>query len=140
MDDLLEDTPVQAGRIPLAAVRGGAIAIAANLSLYLVATRLLGLTLPVPDPVAGVVAPLPIMAMVVATAVGAIGGALVFAVLARTVRRPRRTFLIVSVAFTIVSFISPALLPTDLATILVLELAHVLAAVPVTLALLRDTR
>jgi hypothetical protein len=140
MDDLLEDAPVQAGRIPLAAVRGGAIAIAANLSLYLVATWLLGLPLPVPNPVTGAVAPLPAMAMVFATAVGALGGALTFAVLARVVRRPRRTFLIVSVAFTIISFASPAVLPTDLATILVLEIAHVLAAVPVTLALLRDTR
>jgi len=140
MDYLLDDTPVQSGKILLAAVRGGLIAIAANLLLYLVATSLLGLQLLVPSPATGEIAPLPALAMVFATAVGAVGGALVFAALARFVRRPRHTFLIVSVVFTIISFASPAVLPTDLATILVLEIAHVLAAIPITWTLLRDTR
>ncbi|HMO56193.1 MAG TPA: DUF6069 family protein [Roseiflexaceae bacterium] len=130
---------VVARKIPLAGLIGGGIAVVANLVVYALAL-VAGLPLLVPMPPDLVAATLPFYSVIMSTIVGAIGGTIVFALLARFTSRPVTIFIIISVVVTLASFGMPLSLPMSLDTILVLNFMHIVAAVAIVWALVTRTR
>ncbi|MGI9181607.1 MAG: DUF6069 family protein [Longimicrobiaceae bacterium] len=87
------------------------------------------------DPQAG--AQMAIEPVILVSAVGAMAGVSVFALLRRRTEQPLRVFLWLAGAVLLVSFAAPFALPMSGAQILVLELLHLVVAAVVVGALLR---
>ena len=108
---------------PLVAVS----AAAANAAVYFVAS-VLGMMSR--DFVVQGSGPLTLAPVVFSSLVGAVGAAVIFAIVALLARRPLRTFRIVAAVGLVLSFAAPLTIPeAPLSMILVLELMHVVAAV-----------
>lgn len=109
---------------------GGALAVAANLLVYVVALFVLRLELLMPPiPPASEPATLIAPAVIIASFVPALGAGALYWLLARFTPAYRRVFLIVSVLFLLLSFSAPFALPVALATQITLNLMHLAAGV-----------
>jgi hypothetical protein len=131
---------VALGKLPMAALIGGGIGVVGNSIIYVVA-RALGISFEIP--MGGPDAPLmelPIFAVIISTVVPTIGAAIVLALLGRFTKQPYRIFLIVSIVFLVLSFVTPLGLPLSLAGKLTLELMHVVAAAGIVWGLMRFSR
>jgi hypothetical protein len=119
---------ISSGRLPAVALLAALAAAVVNAGIYFAALGL-GLIpedLPVPTP--GGEQPLTVVPVVVGSATGAIGAAVVFAVIGLFSRRPVGLFRIVSVAALVLSFASPLTIPgAPLSMVLSLEAMHVAA-------------
>lgn len=100
----------------------GVAAAALNLGIALVATAA-DVSLEVPNE-----KPIPVLAFPQLTLVFSAIGFGLAAVLSRRARQPRRTFVVTTIALTLLSFVAPLLLDPDRATVIALELAHAAAA------------
>ena len=113
---------------PVAAV----VAAMANLIVFIIVKNLLGIPLMGPSgPGSTEMAPLPAVAVIIASIVPAIAATILLAVLSKFLARPIRVFWIISVVFLLISFASPLGLPVDVATKVTLELMHIVAAVAI---------
>ncbi|MEY2553680.1 MAG: hypothetical protein QOC57_1540 [Ilumatobacteraceae bacterium] len=70
----------------------------------------------------------PALAFAQVSLFGAILGVGLAAVLSRRARRPRHTFVVTTIVLTVLSFVPPLLIGAGAATVLILELMHVVAA------------
>jgi hypothetical protein len=131
---------VALGRIPLAGLLGAALAIVGNLILFYIASGLLGLQMALPMPPDNALMPLPAIAVIMSTLMGAIGGSILLAILGRFAPRPITIFLAISVIFTLISFGGPLSLPVETSTMVVLSIMHIIAAVAIVWALVTRTR
>jgi hypothetical protein len=113
---------------PVAAVT----AAIANLVVFLIVQNLLEITLIGPaGPGSTEMAPLPAIAVIIASIVPAVAATLLLAVLGKFLARPIQTFWIISIVFLILSFAPPLGLPVDAATKVVMGLMHVVAAIAI---------
>ena len=111
---------------PLAAIS----AAIANAVVYFVASALGAMP---QDFVVEGSGPITLAPVVFSSSIGAVGAAMVFAIVALLARRPIRTFRIVSAVVLVLSFVTPLTIPgAPLSMILTLELMHVVAAVIIT--------
>jgi len=113
---------------PVAAV----VAAMANLSVFIIVKNLLGISLLVPaGPGSTELAPLPAAAVIITSVVPAIGATILLAVLGKFLARPSRTFWIISVILLLISFAAPLGLPIAVATKVILNLMHLVAAIAI---------
>jgi hypothetical protein len=111
---------------PLAAIS----AAIANAVVYFVASALGAMP---QDFVVEGSGPITLAPVVFSSSIGAVGAAMVFAIVALLARRPIRTFRIVAAVVLVLSFVTPLTIPgAPLSMILTLELMHVVAAVIIT--------
>lgn len=110
--------------VPLAAV----VAAVANAIVYVVASGFGFIPQSVLVPTPGGESPLTVGMVAFASVIGAIGAAVVFAVIGMFSRRPVRSFGIVATAVVVLSFASPLTIPdAPVAMVLSMELMHVVA-------------
>ena len=115
-------------RLPLAVLPAAAAAAIANSLIYFMASALGFIPESVLIPTAGGESPLTVGMVVVASVLGAVGAAVVFAVIGLFARRPVRLFRIVAVLALALSFATPLTIPgAPLAMILSMEVMHVVA-------------
>lgn len=105
----------RAGLVAGVAAGAATTAIAAILSLFDVKLEAQGKAFPV-------------LAFAQVSLFGAIVGIGLAAVFVRRARRPRHTFVVTTVALTVLSFVPPMLIGAGAVTVLVLEVMHVVAA------------
>lgn len=126
------------GRTLLVGLLAGLAAGVANVVVFFVTSALFALPYLIPmggpgsEPV-----PLPAVAIIAASTMPALGAAVLYWLLGRFTPRPTRIFVVVAVAFALLAIFPPLSLPIDLGTKLGLELMHVVAAVIITLGLVR---
>jgi len=140
MQDETQDTAITGGgkavraegiswrRLPPATLLAALAAAAANATIYFAASALglIPLDLPVPTP--GGEQPLTVVPVVVGSAVGAIGAALVFALIGLFARRPVGLFRIVSVVVLVLSLAEPLIIPgAPVSMVLSLQAMHAAA-------------
>lgn len=133
------DRQIDLRRLPQATIIGAVIGVVINLVIYYGAARAAGLEFRAPVPPTNEPMPLPVIAVITATVVPAIGAALVLALLSRFTARPLRIFLICAAVVLVISFAGPFTLPVSLLEQMVLNLMHVVAAGAIVWALLRYT-
>lgn len=115
-------------RLPLAALVAAVAASVANTLVYYAASGVGFILRDVLVPVANGQSPITVGAVVVASVVGTLGAAIVFAVIGLFARRPVRSFRIISVVALVVSLVAPATIPgAPLSMIASLEVMHVVA-------------
>jgi hypothetical protein len=128
---------VALGKLPIAGLIGGGIAIVGNVILYLL-TRVLNISMVMPmGGPDGPVMDMPIFAPIFATLIPAIGATILLALLGRFTKRPYRIFVITAVVFFILTIFTPFTTPLSLAGQLILLAMHVVAAVGITWGLVR---
>lgn len=132
------DRQIDLRRLPQATIIGAVIGMVINLVIY-GAARAAGLEFRAPVPPTNEPMPLPVIAVITATVVPAIGAALVLALLSRFTARPLRIFLICAAVVLMISFAGPFTLPVSLLEQMVLNLMHVVAAGAIVWALVRYT-
>lgn len=132
------DQRINLRRLPLATLIGAASGVIANLIVY-TAARAGGFEFRAPVPPTNEPTPLPMVAVVVATVIPAIGAAFVLALLNRFTARPLRVFLIIAAAVLLVSFAGPFTLPISFGEQMILNLMHIIAAGAIVWALARFT-
>lgn len=130
------ETP-KLGALWVAAMKGGAVAAVANMALY-GATRAAGVAYLGEFEGPGKVGPLPAFLPAVSSFVPSIFAGLIAFGLARLTAKAPTVFLIISVVFTALSMMGPVNLGgADGATKAVLGVMHLVAAVPITVMVLR---
>ncbi len=128
---------VKLGPILVAAMKGGAIAAVANMVLY-GATRAAGVSYVGEFEGPGKAGALPAFLPAVASFVPSIVAGLLAFVLAKFSSKAAVIFLVISVVFSVVSMMGPVNVGgSDNATKAVLGLMHIVAAVPITMMVLR---
>lgn len=129
-------------RLPRATLLAGATAALANLVVYWLGVSLFAVPFLVPPPgqPGAALLPLPLSAIVIASALPAIPAALLLWLLGRLTQRPFRLFLTVGLVVLIVSFGAPLALATDDLTRRWLEFMHVVATVAILTLLVTGTR
>ena len=120
---------IATGRLVWAGLLTAATAAVANVVVFTVEKAALGVQfiMPLTGP-GSPAAPLPAPAVVIASAVPAVGATILLAVLGRLVSRPIRVFRIIAAVFLLFSFGAPLSLPVDPATQLALMSMHIVAA------------
>jgi hypothetical protein len=116
---------VQAGLI------GGLIATVLNLVLWFIGNALNGGAMEVITPVAPEPAGVPWFAVILSSILPGVVGGLLYGLLARFTNKATTIFLVISVLVFIAFIYNPISAGQSLTTILVLELMHVVVAVPV---------
>lgn len=110
----------------------GVVAAVANLIVYVIVQNLFGMTLMGPSgPGSTEMAPLPAAAIIIASLIPALVATILLALLGLFLARPILVFWIVSVVFLLISFMGPLDLPVNTATKVILNLMHVVAAIPI---------
>ena len=116
------------GRLPGVALLAALLAAAANALVYFAASGLGTIPQSVLLPSPTGLSPLTVGSVVIASGFGAIGAAVVFAVIGLFARRPVRLFRIIAVGALVLSLVPPATVPSvPLAMRLSLEVMHVVA-------------
>lgn len=116
---------------------------AAATELFALGARLVGVPMAAGDVGSAVAKPLPAGCFAMGTVTCAVVGVLLAVVLGRFAARPSRTYLVVTVALTVLSLAAPLLAPAAVSTRIVLMGAHLIAAaiiIPVTARRLARTR
>ncbi len=116
---------------------------AAATELFALGARLVGVPMAAGDVGSAVAEPLPAGCFAMGTVTCAVVGVLLAVVLGRIAARPSRTYLVVTVALTVLSLAAPLLAPAAVSTRIVLMGAHLIAAaiiIPVTARRLARTR
>ena len=117
------------GRLVPAGALALVLAVSANALVYLVASSLGAMP---QDVDANGQGPITLPMVVVMSAVGAVAGTLVYALVGRFVRRPVRVFRLVSAVALVLSFVGPFTIPgAPAAMVAALLLMHTIAAVTV---------
>ena len=115
------------GRLPLGALLAAVVAVVANALIYVVASAL-GVILQsvvLPAPISG---PLSVGPVVIASIIGTVAAAIVFAVIGVAARRPVRLFRIVATVALVLSLVMPATIPgAPIGMILSLMSMHIVA-------------
>ena len=119
---------IPAGKLWRAGLLAAAAAAVANMIIWAIERILLGLALPVPQGAGNEIAPLPVVMVVVVSAVAAIAATLLLAILNRFVQRPIRIFQGIAAVALLLSLGGPLSLPVDIATKVGLSAMHVVAA------------
>ncbi len=116
------------GKLPWVALLAALTAAVANALVYFAASGLGFIPQSVLVPTPSGEHPLTVAPVVVSSAVGAVGAAVVFAIIGLFVRRPVRLFRIVATVVLVLSFASPLTIPdAPVVMILSLEVMHVVA-------------
>lgn len=117
-------------RLAGVALLAALIAAVANALVYFVASAVGAISPDVLVPSPTGESPITVGTVVLASAVGAVGAAVVFAVIGRFARRPVRLLVIVATVVLVLSLFSPATIPgASLGMILSLEAMHLVAGV-----------
>ena len=119
---------IPAGKLWRAGLLAAAAAAVANMIIWAIERMLLGLALPVPQGAGNEIAPLPVVMVVVVSAVAAIAATLLLAILNRFVQRPIRIFQGIAAVALLLSVGGPLSLPVDIANKVGLSAMHVAAA------------
>ena len=115
-------------RLPLVVLLAAFGAAVVNAIIYLVASGLGLIPQSVLIPVPGGEEPLTVALVLIGSVVGAIGAAMVFALVGALAKRPVRMFRIVAAVALVLSFASPLTIPgAPLSMVLTLEVMHVAA-------------
>lgn len=128
------------GQFIQAGLTGGAIATVINLVLWFIGNSLDGGAMQVVTPVAPTPAGVPWFAVIISSLLPGLVGGLLYGILARFTAKARTIFLILSVVVFIAFIYNPISAGQSLTTILVLELMHVVVAIPVIWFILRTAR
>ncbi len=124
-----ESERVPLGRLIWVALLAAIAAAVANVLVYFAGVATGAISLSVLFPSAAGESPLTVGMVVVISVVGAVGAAVVFALVGRFSRRPIRTFRIVAAGVLALSFVPPLTIPgAPLSMVLTMELMHVVAA------------
>ncbi len=116
------------GRLPGVALLAALAAAVANALVYFVALGLGFISQSVLIPLASGPSPLTVGAVVITSIIGAMGAAIVFAIIGLFARRPVRLFRIVATMVLVLSFVPPATVPgVPVAMRLSLAVMHVVA-------------
>ncbi len=127
-EKVVRDEGISWKRLPPVALLVVLAAAVANALVYFAASGLGFISQSVLLPSPGGESPLTVAPVVVSSAGGAIGSAIVFAVIGLFARRPVRLFRIVATVVLVLSFAMPATVPgVPVAMILSLEVMHVVA-------------
>ena len=122
--------------LPLA-LTGGVIGAVINTAIALLAPALIGGAIQVARPGETALQNLPLPAVIGASIIPALVGALVLWLLGRFTKTPVQIFQLIAVIITVLSLISPFGLPIGLGGQVLLCLMHIVAAGAITLALSR---
>lgn len=115
-------------RLPLAALLAAVVAAVANALIYFAASALGFIPQSALIPSAGGESPLTVGMVSIVSVIGAIGAAIVFAVIGLFTRRPVMLFRIVAVVVLVLSFATPLTIPgAPLSVILSMEVMYVVA-------------
>lgn len=115
-------------RLPLVALLAAMVAATSNALIYFAASGLGFIPQDVFIASPGGEAPLTVGPVVISSIAGAVGAAIVFALVGLFSRRPIRTFRIVAAVALVLSFVTPVTIPgAAVAMVLSLELMHVAA-------------
>ena len=124
----MQNERIALGRLLWAGLLAGVAAVAANVAVYLVASAFGTIT----ESIVQSQAPLALGAVVFSSFVPALAGALLFALLGWSTRRPVRNFRVFASIVLVLSFATPFMSPgAPLAMVATLLLMHVVAAVAV---------
>ncbi len=116
------------GRLPGVALLAAVAAALANALVYFAASGLGAISQSVLLPSPMGVSPLTVSLVAITSVIGAIGAAVVFALIGLFARRPVRLFRIVATVVLVLSFAAPATIPgAPVAMILSMEAMHVVA-------------
>ncbi len=114
--------------LPLAVLLAAVAAVAANVLVYFAASALGFIPESTLIPTADGESPLTVGMVAIASVIGAVGAAIVFAVIGLFARRPVRVFRIVAVVVLVLSFATPLTIASaPLSMILSMEVMHVAA-------------
>ncbi len=127
-------------RLPLAALAAAVAASVANVLVFFAASGVGFITPDVLVPAASGESPITTVMVVFSTVAGAVGAAIVFAVIGLFARRPVRFFRMLSVAVLAVSFAMPFTIVAPVAMVLSLEVMHIAAWAVIVAALTTMTR
>lgn len=128
------------GRTLLVGLLAGLLAGLANLLVYFVGSAL---SAPFLVPMGGPGSPpmpLPLLAIIVASTIPALGAAVLYWALGRFVRNATTIFLVVAVVFALISLAGPMSLPIELSTRLSLSAMHFVAGAIIAGGLVRFAR
>ncbi|HEX2728423.1 MAG TPA: DUF6069 family protein [Rubrobacteraceae bacterium] len=115
-------------RLPLAVLLAAVAAAVANALIYFAASALGLIPQSALIPTAVGESPLTVGMVVIVSVIGAVGAAIVFAVIGLFARRPVRLFRVVAVVVLVLSFATPLTIPgAPLSMILSMEVMHVVA-------------
>ena len=127
-EKVVRDEGISYGRLPLAALLAALAAAVVNALVYFVASGLGFIPRSVLIPLASGQAPLTVGPVVITSVIGAIGAAIVFALIGLFARRPVRLFRIVAAVVLVLSLVGPATIPgAPVAMMLSMEVMHVVA-------------
>jgi hypothetical protein len=127
------------GRYPVTVILTAVIAVVANVVIYFIASALGAMPESVLVPPMNL--PITIIPVIMATLMGTLGGAIVFALLTRFTKNPVRIFTVIAVLVVIAMGIPPFTLSGAPASMIVaLNIMHIVAGVIVVTMLTRSVR